>query len=134
MINIATTHARKIWASLVSLSFVFLLPLFTFAQTEVDDAELAGYTDSVIDFFNEVLIPLILAIAFLVFIWGVFKFFIFGAQDEGARENGKNLMIWGILGFVIIISIVGIVSLLGDATGLNDGGEINTPKIPGVNN
>ena len=116
----------------VALAALFLSP-FLMASAQIknvdSDGSLAGYADSIVKFFNDVLIPLVLAVAFLVFIWGVFRFFIMGAQDEGARENGKNLMIWGILGFVIIISIVGIVSLLGNATGLTGGGNIETPKL-----
>ena len=37
-----------------------------------------------------VAVPLIFAVAFIVFIWGVFKFFILGGGNEEQREGGRG--------------------------------------------
>ncbi len=69
------------------------------------------------------LIGLLLAVAFLVFLWGLFKF-ISGAGDDEARETGKRHIVWGVLGIFIMLSVFGIIRLLlatfgiGDTTGM----------------
>ncbi len=73
---------------------------------------------NILDFINTVLIPFIIGIGFLVFVWGMFKYFIAGGADEEKRESGKQLMIYATLGFVLIIVFWGIVNLLTNSIGL----------------
>jgi uncharacterized membrane protein YidH (DUF202 family) len=73
---------------------------------------------NILDFTNTVLIPFIIGIGFLVFVWGMFKFFIAGGANEEAKEQGKSLMIYATLGFVLIIVFWGVVNLLTDSIGL----------------
>lgn len=91
----------------------FLLPAIAFAQstnTTVDSAqELSVF---VTQFINNILVPLIFAISFLVFIWGVFKYFISGAGDKEKREEGRHIIIYSIIGFFAMISIWGLVHIL----------------------
>lgn len=65
---------------------------------------------SVLPFFNEILIPLLYAIAFIVFLIGLVRYFFFGGDE--AREKGRSLLLWGIIGFVVIFSVWGIVNFL----------------------
>ena len=51
---------------------------------------------------------IVAGIAVLVFFWGLVKF-ISKAGDETAHEEGKRLMIWGILALFIMVSIWGII-------------------------
>lgn len=68
-------------------------------------------TDTVIvPLFNDGVIPLLYALAFLFFFVGVVRFFFLGG-DEG-REKGKQMMLWGIIGLFVIFSVWGIVRLL----------------------
>lgn len=109
----------------------FLLPMVAAAQ--VEGSEIEGYLNSLIKFINETIIPFMIAIAVLVFIWGIFQYFILGASDEGKREKGKDLMIWGIIGFVLMVSITGIIALFSGATGLNDTLQTDDyPKVPSI--
>lgn len=75
---------------------------------------------NILEFTNGVLIPFILGIGFLVFVWGMFQFFIAGGANDEAKEKGKSLMIWAIVGFVMIFILWGIVNLLVGSTGLAD--------------
>jgi len=84
---------------------------------------------NIIGFTNAVLIPFILGIGFLVFVWGMFKFFILGGAKEEEKEKGKSLMVYATLGFVLIIIFWGVVNLVADSTGLS-GKTIDT--IPGA--
>ncbi|MFT7644441.1 MAG: hypothetical protein ACI9BF_000085 [Candidatus Paceibacteria bacterium] len=81
---------------------------------------------NILIFANDVLIPFIIGIGFLVFVWGMFRFFIAGGANEEAKEQGKSLMIYATLGFVLIIVFWGIVNLLTSSTGLDE----DTVSIP----
>ena len=82
-----------------------------------------NFLGNVLGFIDSVLIPLILAIAFLMFVWGVFKFFILGGADSEKQSEGKSLMIYAVAGFVLILSFYGIINVLTDGLGFgNDAG------------
>ena len=57
-------------------------------------------------------IPFILGVAFLVFVWGMFQYFIAGGANEESKEKGKSLMVWATLGFVLVIIFWGVVNLV----------------------
>jgi hypothetical protein len=71
--------------------------------------DLLCYITSII---NDSLIPLIFAIATIMFIWGIIKYFVLGGDQEEKREQGKQFMIWGIIAFAVMLSIWGLVSIL----------------------
>ena len=61
----------------------------------------------------EIINPIILllgALAFIVFLWGVFEF-VLHAGDETKRKEGKQAILWGIIGLVIIFGAYGIINL-----------------------
>jgi uncharacterized membrane protein YidH (DUF202 family) len=91
---------------------------------------------NILKFTNEVLIPFIIGIGFLVFVWGMFWYFIAGGHDDERKKAGKSLMIWATLGFVLIIVFWGIVNLLtGSLFDKNDtAGPKNIPTVPGLRN
>jgi hypothetical protein len=98
------------------------LPIVTRAQGIADPGGGGGdfeqLLENILEFTNDVLIPFIIGIGFLVFVWGMFKYFIAGGADEGKREEGKNLMIYATLGFVLIVIFWGVINLLASSTGL----------------
>jgi len=62
---------------------------------------------------TEIVNPIILllaASAFVAFLWGVFQF-IAHAGDEGKRLEGRNAILWGLIGLVIIFGAYGIINL-----------------------
>ncbi len=60
--------------------------------------------------FIELLIPFVVGLAFLAFLWGGFKF-IRAAGDENGREDAKQIIIAGVIGLVVIFSFWGLVRL-----------------------
>jgi len=103
-----------------------MVPALAFAQFgEVND-----FLDDVSAFINGTLIPLVFAIALLVFIYGMFQYFILGGSDEDSRETGRRLMLWSIVGFVAMVSIFGIVNLVAGGLGFSE--EENIQNIPNV--
>jgi len=93
--------------------------------TNKDDtaAGVGNLVENTIIIINDYLTPFVLGLAFLVFIWGVFKFFVLGGSDEEKQKEGKSLMIYAIIGFVVIISFYGIVNLVLGGLGLTNSTE-----------
>ncbi len=57
------------------------------------------------------LIGVLFALAFAIFLWGVARF-IFQSDDESAREQGKQHIIWGLVGMFIMVSVFAIIHLI----------------------
>lgn len=109
---------------IVLATLALTTPFLVAAQTSVTNISGAG--QFIIDTINHVLVPVLFALAFIVFIWGAFSSFILGANDEGAKEKGKNLMIYGLIGFVVMISVWGLVFIITNSLGLSNSG----PTLP----
>ena len=89
--------------------------LATFAVPLVSLAAVNNLSDAgsfIINTINNVLVPVLFAIAFIVFLWGAFKTFIVGATSEEVKADGKNLMLWGLIGFFVMVSVWGLVNIL----------------------
>lgn len=114
----------------IAPSLAFLTPALALAQF----GEVDTFFGDVISFMNNTLVPLVFAVAFLVFIWGVFQYFILGAGDETKRETGKSYMLYGIIGFVVMVSVWGIVNLLSSGLGFDSPDIQNIPNLPTDNN
>jgi hypothetical protein len=62
-------------------------------------------------------IPLIVALAVAMFIWGVVQYVI-NSDEEAKKEKGKQFMIWGIIGLVVMVGIWGLVRIVGTTFGI----------------
>ncbi len=99
---------KKYLSSSVVLSF---LPAITFAGTPTLVATDAFSLLKILQNIVDAVIPFIIGLGILVFIYGIFNF-ISSAGDEEARANAKQLIIWGVLGIFIMISVWGLVNIL----------------------
>ncbi len=63
------------------------------------------------------MLPIVFGLAILVFWWGLAKF-ILKAGDESAREEGKQIMKWGIVALVVMVSLWAIVTLVSGEFGI----------------
>ncbi len=104
----------------------YALPLISMAALN----NLSDVGSFIINTINNVLVPVIFALAFIIFLWGVFQTFIIGATSEEAKEKGKGLMLYGFIGFFVMVSIWGIVNLLTSTVsfGNNTGVTGGTPR------
>lgn len=104
-----------------------LLPLVSFAQaTPVPvpkpaslNRTLGSSINDFIGFLNDSVVPLIFAIAFIVFIWYVFTHFIAGAADEEKLSKGRQFVLWAVIGFFVMFSIWGLVNIAVSSVGLD---------------
>jgi len=107
---------------LLGLITLFFAPLFASA------AGVGDIIDAASGIVSEVLIPLAFALALFYFFWGVAKYIRTSAGDEKGAEEGKRIMIWGIVGLFVAFSIWGIITFIQSELGIP---EVQNPAIPG---
>lgn len=111
---------------LISLAALALLPACAHAQL--------GNVENIVEAIGRLVdlaTPIVVGIALLVFFWGLVKF-IFASGNEDAKEQGKNLMIGGIIALFVIVSIAGILQWIGEAVGIGEGDPLNVPEVEGL--
>jgi len=72
------------------------------------------------------IVPVLLALGVVYFIWGVVQYMI-GGGDE-AKTEGRDRIIYGIIGFAVILSVWGLASLVTNTFGFG-GQNINIPNL-----
>jgi hypothetical protein len=66
--------------------------------------------------------------ALVVFFWGLVKFIAHSGDDDGVEE-GRRLMVWGVVAFFVLVSIWGIVYYLEGNLGLQS--PNSNQQLPG---
>ena len=64
-------------------------------------------------------IPLIFVLAVAMFVWGVVQYVI--NDSEEAKKKGKNFMIWGIIALTVMVSVWGLVAIVGTTFNIDTG-------------
>lgn len=90
-----------IYIALLSL----LLPGLVFAQTTF-----AGVMTTANDLIRSI-VPVIVSIAVIVFLWGVTSY-IRNADEPAKREEGRQLIIYGLIAIFVMVSMWGFVNLI----------------------
>lgn len=106
----------------------FAVPLVSLAA--INNVSDAG--SFIINTINNVLVPVLFAIAFIVFLWGAFDTFILGANNDEVKERGKNLMLWGLIGFFVMVSVWGLVNILTGTISFGNNAAPTTVPTSGV--
>ena len=76
------------------------------------------------------IIPVLIALGVVYFVWGVITYVVGG--DEEAKKKGRDKMIYGISGLVVIIGLWGLVSMVRNTFRLDNSTNIQLPTIPVV--
>lgn len=90
----------------------------TFGMGTCANGTIVCVAQTILYLINAVLVPVLFAIAFIVFLYGVFKTYIWSRGDETEVEKGHKLIFWGIIGFVVMISLWGLVNVVANTFGL----------------
>ena len=110
----------------IILSSSLLMPLWAFAQSEPKNLQdLIGRFTQILS----ALIPLLFGLALIGFLWGV-AMTILQADNEEKRKEGKQIMIWGIIGLFVMTAIWGIVLAVGGTFGIRFASQVQAPKLP----
>lgn len=104
--------------------------MIAYAQEHIEAAE--SFLDMLQSAILFPLMTLMVGVALLVFLWGGFEFVRAADSDQG-REKGKQHMIWGIVGLLIMIAAWGIMEIALNTFDIalpGDGGSPQGPKDP----
>lgn len=104
------------------ISTVVVLPVFANAQLQVTST----FFRSAKDLVTFTLIPLVFTLALLFFFWGVVKY-IRSAGNE--KEEGKKIMIWGVVALFVMSSVWGLVSFIQNELLVDKGTQGTIPTI-----
>ncbi len=72
----------------------------------------AQWVNSIVSVGNTVVVPIIFALAFLTFLWGILQNFFFHGDSEEGRRTGRAFILWGVLGMVLLFSVWGVVNII----------------------
>jgi hypothetical protein len=110
--------------ALASASFNFS---FSFGTGSACTSNICSIGETILYIINSILVPLLFAIAFIVFLYGIAKAYIFSYGDEERVKEGHKLVLWGIVAFVIMISVWGLVNVVANTFGLYG---VSAPPLP----
>ena len=121
--------SQRIAACVGVISILF--PFVSFAQlaTTGSGGPFELLLKNILNFGNTVVIPFIIGMGFLVFVWGMFQYFVAGGANEESKEKGKRLMINATIAFIVIIIFFGAINLLTTSTGLEGQKIKNVPQV-----
>jgi len=74
----------------------------------------------------KLLIPMAFGLAILYFFYGIAKF-VLAAGDAKKVQEGKSIMIYGVIAIAVMASLFGIVSYLQNTFGVTPGSSSITP-------
>ncbi len=80
---------------------------------------LTGIFNYIVSIINGILVPLVFAIAFIVFIFKIYQYFIAGGGSDEKVSEGKKFLLWSLVGFFLMFSIWGLVNVLIASIGFN---------------
>lgn len=104
----------------ICITLLALVPVVSFAQTK----DLKYIARLITEYLN-IGLALIIALAVVVFVWNVFRYFF---TEKEKKEAGLYVM-YSIIGFFVILSFWGIVAVVRNSLDLED----RTPTFPSFN-
>ncbi len=96
--------------------------------TGINTIYLQGYATSIVNIINGILMPILMALALFTFFLGVYRYFFLGAASDTERATGRKFILYGVIGFVVILSVWGLVGIVGSTLNLSPGGS--APAYP----
>lgn len=63
------------------------------------------------------LLTLMMALALVIFLYGAFEY-VKNAGSEQGREQGRNHLIWGVIGMLVMLSAFAILTIAANTFGL----------------
>jgi len=100
-------------SSLLLIS-VFALPVLAANATNFKDL----VKNVIIDGLIKPVVPLLIGLAVVVFIYGVIVLMF--SQGGEKKEEGKQYMLWGLVGIFVMVSVWGLVAVLTNTFGLDN--------------
>lgn len=103
--------------------FSALLPFTVFAQP----ANFGALVTLILTNIFTPLIALIIGLAFVTFLWGIYKY-VSTASLEG-KAGAKETIIYGLVGLFVMLSVWGLVNILTETFGVGNIIEVFVPQL-----
>ncbi|MFZ2523064.1 MAG: hypothetical protein WAW92_01625 [Minisyncoccia bacterium] len=111
------------------LAAFLLLPFVTHAQLTLATSNFADFVYQIVDILD-LLIPVMMTAAGVVFIWGISKVVLHSGSSTEVT-SGKNYILWAIIAMFCLVSLSGIIYFIQDEIGfgaVKDRGLILLPS------
>ena len=85
-------------------------------------------SDAIVKLQQYVLVPaerIIFAAGFFLFVYGLVEF-LWNIDEVSAQQEGKQHMLWGIIGVFIMVSVLGIISIIQNTFGIGTASTAST--------
>ncbi len=105
----------------LALTTLLTFPMVSFAAF----SDLGGAISYAGDILNRI-IPVLIALALVIFFWGLIQYI-------RTHKGGKDIMIAGLLGLFIMVSVWGIIRIAQNTLGVSNAGtdiRSNIPQVP----
>lgn len=79
---------------------------------------ICAVAQNILYIINNVLVPVLFAVAFIVFLYGIARAYIFSYGETEKVSEGHKLILWGLVAFVVMISVWGLVNVVANTFGL----------------
>jgi hypothetical protein len=114
---------------LFSIALLSLVSIPVFAETPKTFAQLIN--DVFIGGLLKPVVPLLIGLGVVVFIYGVL--ILMFSEGGEKKEEGKQYMLWGIIGIFVMVSVWGLVAILQGTFNLDNKSQQIKMEIPKVN-
>lgn len=113
---------KRIFTKLSFIVTGIIIPVISFAQESIPVAQpvpasqLNNDTKTATELFFQFgeiiqnIIPIIIGLAVLVFVWGILQYVV--SKEDTGKADGKKYMLWGIIALFVMVSVWGLVNLL----------------------
>ena len=112
----------------IGIASLSAIPALAFAQ-QISNLpptnNLSQLVNLVIAYINSA-VYLIMAVAMIVFVWNIYKYFIAGSDNKDSKKEAGMYVMWSVIGFFIILSFWGLVNILTNTLRLNS----RQPNLP----
>ncbi len=115
---------------IVGLGVVLFAPAVASAQNALPDSTALNALLGIVKTTLNYIIPILITLAVIYFIWGVISFAI--SKDEEERKKARDQIVYGIIGLFVIVAIWGLVGFLSNLTGVGTGGGGTEGGLPCV--
>ena len=121
---------KKKLVVLSSLGLVFA-PLFALAASPCANYQQLTNIQGIICKIGSILnlvIPILVTLGVVYFVWGVIEYV--KADEEAEKKKGRDKMIYGIIGLVVIVSMWGLVGIITNTFSLSGTFSADLPEVP----
>jgi hypothetical protein len=86
----------------------------------MNNSPAAEFIVNVTKFIDMFLIPVLFSLALVLFLFGVFRYFLASGGNEEKRKEGKTFIMWGILAMAVMVAVWGLVNFVVSSLGLDN--------------